>query len=247
MREVDEELEVTEHLEELRKRIIWTLVVFILFLVGSFVFVEEIYEWLIRDLDQKLVILGPSDILWVYVMISGICAIAMTIPFAAFQIYRYIKPALNLKERKATLSYIPVLFLLFLVGISFGYFIVFPMVLSFMEGLSANHFQEMYTTEKYFRFMMQMTLPFGLLFELPVVILFLTTIGLLNPTHLIKARKVSYFVLVVVAVSVTPPDFISDFLVTIPLLLLYEISISLSKMVYKKKQKKERPDLKSVS
>lgn len=240
-------MEVTEHLEELRKRIIWTLVMFIGIFIAAFIFVEEIYEWLIRDIDQKLVILGPSEILWVYVILAGVCALALTIPFAAYQTYKYIFPALNMKERKATLLFIPVLFLLFLIGISFGYFIVFPMVLSFMEGLSGDHFQQMYTTEKYFRFMLQMTLPFGLLFELPVVITFLTTIGLLNPMILIKARKIAYFVLVVVAVSVTPPDFISDILVTVPLLLLYEISISFAKMIYKKKYPKDDNDLRSVS
>lgn len=84
-----------------------------------------------------------------------------------------------------------------------------------------------------------MTLPFAVLFELPVVTMFLTSIGVINPYVLQKLRKYAYFVLVVIAVCITPPDFMSDFLVMVPLLLLYEISISLSKIVYKRKVKRE--------
>jgi sec-independent protein translocase protein TatC len=82
-----------------------------------------------------------------------------------------------------------------------------------------------------------MTLPFGFLFELPVVILFLTSLGIINPYHLQKVRKYAYFLLIFVSILITPPDFLSDILVVIPLLLLYESSISLSKFVYKRQQR----------
>ena len=114
-----------DHLEELRKRIILTLAAFLLSLCGSFVYVQNIYAWLIRDLDHELAVLGPSEILWVYFMISGVVAIALTIPIAAHQIWLFVKPALSKKERKITLSYIPGLFMLFITGLSFGYFVVY--------------------------------------------------------------------------------------------------------------------------
>jgi sec-independent protein translocase protein TatC len=98
-------------------------------------------------------------------------------------------------------------------------------------------FMTFFTTEKYFKFLLHMTLPFGFLFELPVVIMFLTSLGVLNPYRLQKIRKYSYFVLIVTAVLITPPDLLSDILVIIPLIFLYECSVLLSKVVYRRKQK----------
>ena len=208
---------------------------FLVALVASFIYVKDIYDWLVKDLEQKLSILGPSDILWVYMMIAGVFAIAITIPVAAFQTWRFVCPALSKEERRVTLSFIPGLFILFTIGISFGYFILFPSVLTFLTTLSAAQFETMFTADKYFRFMLNLTLPFGFLFEMPLVVLFLTRLGILNPYRLAKARKLAYFLLIVISVLITPPDLISDILVIIPLILLYEISVTLSKVVYKKR------------
>jgi len=149
------------------------------------------------------------------------------------QLWRFIKPALSLREQKMTLAYIPALATLFIVGISFGYFIIYPMVLGFLEKMS-HDFETVYTAQKYFTFMLNMTVPFGFLFEMPAIVMFLTSLGILNPQRLAKARKLSYFVLTVTAVMITPPDIISDLLVIAPLLLLYEISVTLSKWVFRK-------------
>ena len=233
------QMSAIEHFEEMRKRIIITLIVFILFLCASFIFVQDIYHFLVKDLPFKLAILGPTDIMFVYLMIATVTAIAATIPVAAHQIWLFIKPAMSKREQKVTLCYIPALFFLFLLGIAFGYFVLSPIVLAFLMSLSGEMFNTFFTTEKYFKFLLHLTLPFGVLFELPVVIMFLTSLGVLNPYRLQKVRKYAYFVLVIISVVVTPPDFISDVLVIIPLILLYESSISLSKIVYKKKLAKE--------
>ena len=95
-----------------------------------------------------------------------------------------------------------------------------------------------FTVERYFKFLINMSLPFGVLFELPLVMMFLTSLGILDPYVMAKIRKYAYFVLIIVAIVITPPEFMSDFIVSVPLLLLYEISISLSKIVYKRKLKK---------
>jgi sec-independent protein translocase protein TatC len=231
------EMNLIDHLSEMRKRLIIVLGSFMLLLILSFIYVQDIYNWLIKDLPMKLAVLGPSDILWVYFMLAGIIAIAGTIPITAHQIWLFVRPALSVKERKVTLAYIPALFILFIVGISFGYFVIFPTVFNFLLSLSDNMFMTFFTTEKYFRFMIHIILPFGFLFELPVIIMFLTSLGVLNPYRLQKMRKYSYFALILTAVLITPPDFISDILVVIPLLFLYECSVLLSKVVYRRKQK----------
>ncbi|WP_085524504.1 twin-arginine translocase subunit TatC [Tuberibacillus sp. Marseille-P3662] len=230
--------QMIDHLEELRNRMIMTILAFLGFVVGGLIFVNPIYQWLIRDLDMKLAVLGPSDILWVYLMIATIIALAATIPIAAFQVWRFIAPALTREESKVTLKFIPALFFLFIFGIAFGYFLLFPILLDFLTSLSEGQFNLMFTVDKYFRFMITLTLPFGLLFEMPLVVLFLTRLDILNPMRLRKARKMSYFVLIIVSVLITPPDFLSDILVIIPLLVLYEISVTLSNVVYKKQLKR---------
>ncbi|WP_026585011.1 twin-arginine translocase subunit TatC [Bacillus sp. J33] len=235
----DQAVNVLQHFEELRKRLIIIAVTFIVFLALSFIFVKDIYEWLVKDLDFKLAVLGPSEILWVYFMLASVVAIAGTIPVAAHQIWLFVSPALTKTERKVALAYIPALFFLFITGISFGYFVLLPLVLNFLMALSGEMFTAFFTTEKYFKFVLHLTLPFGFLFELPVVIMFLTSLGIINPYSLQKIRKYAYFVLIVVAILVTPPDFISDILVTLPLLLLYEASVSLSKLIYNRKLKKQ--------
>ncbi|MDQ0976276.1 sec-independent protein translocase protein TatC [Neobacillus niacini] len=234
----DKELQLVDHLDELRKRIIISAVAFVVFFIVGFIYVTDIYDWIVRDLDVKLIVLGPSDIIWVYFMIATVIAIAGTIPVLASQLWMFVKPALKPIEKRITLSYIPALFILFIIGLSFGYFIIFPMVLEFLVNMGADMFVTNFTAEKYFRFLMNMTLPFGVLFELPAVVMFLTALGIINPFVLSKIRKYAYFVLILIAIVITPPDFMSDFVVTLPLLLLYEISINLSKFVYKKRKKK---------
>jgi sec-independent protein translocase protein TatC len=232
----DHEMDLVGHLEELRKRLIFVLGTFILFFILAFIYVQDIYNWLVKDLEVKLAILGPSDILWVYLILASVVAISGTIPMAAYQTWLFVRPALKITERKVTLAYIPALFLLFVIGISFGYFVIFPIVFQFLLSMSEDLFMTFFTTEKYFRFLINMTLPFGFLFELPVIIMFLTSLGVLNPYRLQKARKYSYFMLILIAVFITPPDLLSDILVIIPLIFLYECSVLLSKVVYRRKQ-----------
>lgn len=236
----DKELNLTEHLDELRKRLIVTVFAFLVFFILGFVFVKDIYHWLVRDLDVKLIALGPGDIIWIYFTLASVVAIAGTIPILALQLWLFVKPALRKKEQKVTLSYVPALFVLFLVGISFGYFILFPTVLGFLVDLGGDMLETNFTADKYLRFIMHLSLPMGFLFELPVVVMFLTSIGIINPIMLRRMRKYAYFILAVIAASVTPPDFISQTLVLIPLFGLYEVSVWLSSIVYKRRQRKQK-------
>ncbi|AJY74166.1 twin-arginine translocase subunit TatC [Paenibacillus beijingensis] len=229
------DLNLIGHLEEMRSRLIRTLIAFLVSMAAAFIYVRDIYAWLTRDIDQKLVVLGPSDVIWVYMMIAAIVALAVTIPVAAYQTWKFVQPAVPSAAQRATILFIPAITALFLVGISFGYFILFPMVLHFMYEMAADDFAAMYTAQKYFTFMVNMTVPFGLLFEMPAVVMFLTKLGIVNPVRLAKARKLAYFLLVIVAVTITPPDILSDIIVIVPLCLLYEISITISKVVYRKK------------
>ncbi|MDQ0255226.1 sec-independent protein translocase protein TatC [Evansella vedderi] len=236
----DQNMNILDHLDELRKRIMISLAAFIVFFIGVFVFITDIYEWFVKDLDMTLTVLGPLDIIWVYFSLAGVIAFALTIPVLVLQIWLFVKPALTPREQRATIIYIPASFILFVGGLCFGYFVVLPLVLNFLIGLGQDMFVTMFTPDKYFQFVLRMTLPFSILFEMPLVVMFLTSIGIITPEGMKKNRKYAYFALIVVSVLISPPDFISDVLVIIPLLFLYEVSISLSRVVYIRKLKKEK-------
>ena len=131
-----QKMDLVDHLSELRKRLIIIVGSFILLVTLALIYVQNIYLWLIQDLSIKLAVLGPSDILWVYLMLAAVIALAGTIPIAAHQIWLFVRPALSEKEKKVTLAYIPALFFLFIGGISFGYFVIFPIVFQFLLSLS---------------------------------------------------------------------------------------------------------------
>ena len=145
-------MSVVEHIVELRKRVIYTVLSFVLFLIIGFTFTKDIYFWLVKDLPMKLTVLGPSDVLWIFFSIATVFAIVCTIPFAAIQIWLFVKPGLHSNEQKMTVMYIPVLSILFIAGLCFGYFIVMPFLFHFLTTIGNEMFNTMFTTEKYFHF-----------------------------------------------------------------------------------------------
>ncbi|WP_134704091.1 twin-arginine translocase subunit TatC [Ammoniphilus sp. YIM 78166] len=229
---------LTDHLNELRKRIIYCIIFFFCAMIGGFVFSGRVVNHIKNDPAARHIdwhVFGLSDALSVYVKVSLVLGLIISLPFFLYQTWAFVKPGLKKSEQKIALRFIPGATLLFVLGIGFGYYILFPMVTRFMlmmtETLQA---QELFGITEYFSFMFSIVLPFGVLFELPILVMFLTRLRIVNPIRLAKMRKVAYFVLVIIAVTITPPEIISDFLVTIPLLLLYEFSVWLSKGIYKK-------------
>jgi sec-independent protein translocase protein TatC len=237
------EMTVVEHLNELRRRIIWVLAVFVVALLAGLYFAGPIIEYLKQKPITEgvpLISLHPSDALRVYMQFAFLIGVVVTLPVALYHTWRFVAPGLREHERRATIYFIPAAFFLFIAGIMFGYFIVFPMIMQFMAGMTASIGADPnYGIAEYFGFLFNMVIPFGVLFELPIVVMFLTRLRILNPMRLAKMRRLAYFGLAVVAVTLTPPEIISDILVTIPLLLLYELSIWLSRIVYRKQLKED--------
>ncbi|MBM7591567.1 twin-arginine translocase subunit TatC [Brevibacillus fulvus] len=229
---------LVEHLAELRRRLIWVIVLFIIALIAGVYFAGPVIEYLKHDPmagGVPLKSFHPSDALMVYMQFAFLISLVVTVPFALFQLWGFVSPGLRENERKATVYFIPAAFLLFIVGILFGYYVVFPMVIQFMAGVTTEIGADpTYGIAQYFGFLFNMVIPFGFLFELPIIVMFLTRLRLLNPMRLAKIRRISYFLLAIVAITLTPPDFMSDVLVTIPLFILYELSVWISRVVYRK-------------
>ncbi|MDF0728717.1 twin-arginine translocase subunit TatC [Cytobacillus sp. S13-E01] len=239
----EKEMSVYEHIGELRKRLIYVVVFFFLAMVGGFFLAEPIIVYLQNADEAKELTMNAfrlTDPIKIYMQFAFIVAFVITSPIILFQFWSFISPGLYEKERKVTLSYIPISVLLFLAGISFSYFILFPFVVDFMGRLAERlAINQVIGINEYFQFLLQLTLPFGLLFQLPVIVMFLTRLGIVTPMYLIKVRKYAYFILLVIGAFITPPEIISHMMVTIPLFGLYEISIIVSKGAYRKAKRAE--------
>ncbi|WP_243388514.1 twin-arginine translocase subunit TatC [Bacillus kexueae] len=236
----EKQMSVLEHIEELRKRLLIVVVFFFMSVVGGFFLTKPIIVYLQHTSEAEQFALNafrPTDPFMVYMQFTFIIALILTSPVILYQLWAFVSPGLYETERRVTLSYIPISLGLFLLGLSFSYFILFPFVVDFMNRISNDlEINQVIGIHEYFRFLLQLTLPFGLLFQLPVVVMFLTRLGLITPMLLVSVRRYAYFVLLVVAAMITPPELISHLMVTVPLFILYEISIVISRFAYRKAQ-----------
>jgi sec-independent protein translocase protein TatC len=235
---------IVEHLGELRKRIMIVLVMLIIGLIGGMLAANVIISYL-KQVEPASSIdwnaFSPWDSLRIYMNVSLAVAAVLTLPVALYQIWAFVKPGLRKEEQRTSLMYVPGAFFLALLGISFGYFLVFPMAFKFTSFLTRSlGLVETYGAAQYFSFMFNIILPLALLFELPLVVMFLTKLRIMNPRMMHKFRRFAYFILFVISALITPPDVISAVIVSIPLMILYEISVLLSRTVYRKQQEADR-------
>lgn len=238
--ENEKDMNLVGHLSELRNRLIVTAVVFITLFVIGFMYVEDIYYFFAKDLDFTLKITGLTDTVSVYITLAGLVAIIGTLPILCLQIWLFIKPGLTKSEQRASLMYIPAIFLLFAGGLVFGYLIFVELIIPFLLSLNKGMFDELFTYDRYFKLLFSIVIPFAFLFEIPIIAMFLTSLGIITPEFMRKTRKYGYLILVIIGAIITPPDFILQIVVAIPLIVLYEISIYLSGIIYRKKVKKHQ-------
>lgn len=239
---MEQEFTLVEHLTELRKRLIVIAVAFIVSLGVGFAIAAEILNFIKMQPTAVNVdwnVFGFTDGIMIYFKCALLLALLITLPVVLHQVWLFVKPGLSESEAKGTFLFIPVSFFLFLAGVSFSYFILFPMMLNFMSDINQSiGATETYGMSQYFTFMFNLIIPVGIVFEMPVVIMFLTKLGIVTPISLRKMRKIAYFVLVVIGVMISPPDFLSDVLIIIPLFVLFEISIVVSSVTLKRSNRR---------
>ncbi|MDJ0331211.1 twin-arginine translocase subunit TatC [Planococcus sp. S3-L1] len=228
---------LVDHLGELRKQLIKSVIVFLFFLLVVFSTLNFWFPYIVKG--NNLVILGPLEVIKFYTSISATLALGLSLPFLIHFIWQFVKPGLEEKEARFLGLYSPVMFLLFVLGLAFGYFIVNPLSFQFLIGLGMANFDVMISANEYIHFLIMTTVPLGLLFEMPIIALFLSSIGILTSVSMKKVRKWSYLVLAIVSALITPPDFLSQLLVLIPMAGLYEASIFIIKKTEDKKAIRE--------
>ena len=261
----EKEMSFWEHLEELRWHLVRAVIVLLILAISAFVMREFLFDVIIlapKNPDfisyRALCALGklvstdalcigaePLQIIniqmsgqfMVHLYISMMTALVVAFPYLLWEIWSFIRPALLPKEKKYSRGLVVYSTILFVIGMMFSYFLIVPLTINFFSTYQVSEtVQNSITLNSYISTVVSLTLATGLLFELPIVIFFLTKIGLITPAFMKKNRKYVLVILLIIAAIITPPDIFSQILVTIPLMLLYELSIFISARVVKKKE-----------
>ena len=221
-----------KHIEELRKRIIYSIAAIILASVISYFYKEKILSFLVKHIE-KAVFLTPHEAFISYLKLSLFCGILLASPFIIYEIWAFVWSSFRPAEKKYTAIYGIFSFFLFSAGASFGYFLGLPVAIDFLLGFSSDRLLPMISIGKYINFCGVLILLFGILFELPLVIFFVTNLGLITPQQLCSKRRHIIVTIFVIAAILSPPDIFTQFLIAVPLYLLFEFSILLAKIARK--------------
>jgi sec-independent protein translocase protein TatC len=242
------EMPFLDHLEELRWRIIWSLAALILGVVAAFIVLQkfDIFKFLEGPIlpylqGNKLKYTHPADPFSVLITASFSIGVVIALPVILYQIWAFLAPALYKHEKRVVLPVIFGAILLFVSGVALSFYVVLPLAISWLMGIAQNTdaLEPMITYREYFSFAVNMSLAFGLCFELPIVILLLATLGIVTPEFLRRYRRHALVLCVVAGALLSPGDLVwTTLLLAAPLYLLYELSVILTVIVYRRRRKK---------
>lgn len=234
---------ILEHLNELRRKIIISLIALMIGTVLAYaLFMDEAMALImdpISSLDITLNFFQPTEGFITHLKVAMLAGFIIASPIILWEIISFILPALYKHERGIFFLLIFCCIVLFVAGISFGYFVVLRLGLKALLFTLSGDFIPVISAASYVSFVLSFLIPFGLVFEIPLFVYFLTKAGIVNPDMLRSKRKYMVLIVLILAALLTPPDVISQVLLAMPMLLLYEISIKISQTVYKRKLKKE--------
>ena len=236
------------HLEELRKRLIACAIAIGAGFAISYFFAEELFQILIAPLKavmpegDRLIFTALPEMFFTYLKVAFISGIMLVAPYIFYQLWLFIAPGLYKTEKKYVIPFVIISTLLFVGGALFGYFVVFPFGFKFFISFTNEYVKALPSVKQYFGFAVKLLFAFGIVFELPVVIFFLTKMGVVTPALLRKNRKYAILMTFIVAAILTPPDVITQCMMAGPLIILYEIGILVSMTAWKKKQEKKEQE-----
>jgi len=239
----EEKLPLTAHLEELKKRLIRSL-------VGIGIGLGACYyykEWLFRIITKPLMDVMPKnsfmiftslpEAFFTYLKISFFASLLLTAPFTLYQIWKFISPGLYPREKKYVAPFVLTSTLLFVGGVVFGYYLALPPAFGFFMEFSSDTLRPMFTMREYLSFALKLLLAFGVSFELPVFIFFMTKLGIVNSRMMSRQRRYAILIIFIAAAFLTPsPDAFTQIIMAVPLMILYELSIYVAKFAENKKK-----------
>lgn len=261
------EMSFLDHLEVLRWHLIRSTLAVVIVAVAAFIFIDEIFKYIIlvfkqtdfisyEKLCQISKIFGSekgcmselpftflnsemagqfSIAIWTSITVGFIIAF----PYVLFEFWKFISPGLYEKERKNSRGFIIVSSLLFFIGVLFGYFVITPLSINFLATFTiADEIENNIKISSYIAIIRSSIIASGFIFELPIIIYFLTKIGLVTPEFLKRNRKYALVLVLILAAVITPPDISTQVIVAVPILLLYQVSIFISRIVVKREEKR---------
>jgi sec-independent protein translocase protein TatC len=226
------------HIEDLRMHLLRMIVAVAIGIGISFSFTNRLMEYLARIVGglPKLIAIQPTEEVGVFMRVALLSGIAITLPYLAFEIWLFAAPGLTSREKKNTLIAIPLATILFLCGMAFTFYVLWPSAVPFLENFTA--ISQTWRAGDYFGFLTSLMIWIGLFFEFPLVIYVLTSIGLVKPAVLARQWRLAVVVISIIAAAVTPTvDPVNMGLVMIPMILLYFFSIGMSYIAYAGRKK----------
>jgi sec-independent protein translocase protein TatC len=240
-----EKIPFTEHLEELRKRLIVCFIAVGVGFVLSYGFKEKLFQILTRPLirvmqtGDKLIFTGLPEAFFTYLKVAFLSGIILAAPVIFYEFWMFVAPGLYDKEKRLMVPIVVLSTVFFVGGAFFGYFIVFPYGFKFFLGFASEIIRPLPSMREYLGFASKLLLAFGLVFELPLIITFLARLGMVSVSFLKKNRKYALLLFFVGAAILTPPDVVTQIMMALPLILLYEISIVGARIFGKKNFEEE--------
>ncbi|MBU2540780.1 MAG: twin-arginine translocase subunit TatC [Candidatus Omnitrophica bacterium] len=228
---LDKPLTLVGHLQELRSRVIKSIFCILICFVFIFSYAEDLLLFLVKPIG-RLVFIAPQEAFTTNIKIVFLASLFLSSPFIIYQIWKFVSVGLMPRERKFVLIFGPLSFVFFILGAGFGYFIIVPIGLRFLLSFATEFIPAMITLSKYISFLATLVFAFAIVFQLPLISLFLTKIGIVTPRFLSEKRRHAVVFIFIIAAMLTPPDVITQILMALPLLFLYEIGIIFSKLVY---------------
>ncbi|MEY3201900.1 MAG: hypothetical protein RIR70_1450 [Pseudomonadota bacterium] len=225
------------HLVELRDRLIRAVGAVLLVFICLFPWAKDLYALLAQPLLASLPQGGQmiaTDVVGVFLVpmkVAGLAAFLIALPYVLYQVWGFVAPGLYASEKKLALPLVVSSVLLFFIGMSFAYFVVFPTVFKFMASVAPDGVAWMTDIEKYFGFVISTFVAFGVTFEVPVVVIVLVRMGMVSIEKLVESRPYVIVGAFILGAIFTPPDVLSQLMLAIPLWLLYELGIILARMI----------------
>ncbi len=242
----DEKMPFTIHLEELKTRLVRALIAIGVCFIACYCVKETLFKFLTLPLvavlpdNSSMIFTSLPEAFFTYLKVSFFASIFLASPYVLYQLWKFISPGLYKSERKYVVPFVTFSTIFFLGGSLFAYYVVFPFGFKFFIGFGNEVIRPMLSLREYLSFSMKLLIAFGVIFELPIFMFFLAKIGMVSSRVLVKKRKYAILIVFVIAALLTPPDVVTQGLMALPLMLLYEISIWVVKMGEKKSSNREK-------
>lgn len=244
----DKRMPLTAHLEELRRRLVVSAVAVGIGFAGSYYFAPKMFAILMAPLvralppESTLIFTGVTEAFFTYLKVAILAGFFIASPLVLYEIWAFVSPGLYTHEKRYVIPFVVFSTLFFVGGALFGYFVVFPYGFKFLLGFATENIRPYPRIKEYFSLASKLLLAFGVVFELPLFVFFLTKMGLVTHDFLIKKFKYALLLIFTISAILTPPDVATQLMMAGPLLCLYGVSIIVAKVFGKKKEEEKEEE-----